>query len=182
MPLGKKKTLELSLNGPGRPNKSERIQKYASNGGSMTTRKLRMKLAIPFLLGATAATAGLASCGGQMNNQPRPGDRSGAPSSPASAGIGDTALTIVVDDGEDTVTTWQLSCNPVGGDHPDTDAACQALDENGASALPSVPEDLVCTQSAGGHQSATVTGIWQGQKINSDSTSETAVRSRIGKR
>ncbi len=133
----------------------------------MTARGPRMKVAIPFLLCTTMAMAGLAGCGGQMNNQPGSGDPSAAPSSPVSVGTGDTALTIVVDDGKGKVTTWKLTCNPVGGDHPDAEAACQALDENGASALPAVPKDQACTQNIGGPQSATVTGIWQGQEIDS---------------
>jgi hypothetical protein len=108
--------------------------------------------------------AGLTGCGGQMN-QPGEGDPSPAPSSPASAGTGDTALTVVVDDGKGKVTTWRLTCDPVGGDHPDAEAACRALEENGAAALPAVPKDRVCTQNMGGPQSATVTGAWRGREI-----------------
>ncbi len=76
-------------------------------------------------------------------------------------------LTIVVDDGSGTKTTWQLSCDPAGGTHPDPEAACQALTEHGETALPAVPKDQMCTQQYGGPETATITGTWQGKPVNS---------------
>lgn len=75
-----------------------------------------------------------------------------------------TELTIEVTDG--TPTTWQLSCDPDGGDHPDTAAACAALAENGAEAVPPTPADSICTQLFGGDQTAVVTGTWQGKPVD----------------
>jgi len=133
----------------------------------MAARENRHWVAATFLLCLTILVAGLAGCGDQMNNQLGGGNPSAAPSGPASSvGTGDTALTIEVNDGKGSVITWRLTCDPVGGDHPDPEAACQALAENGATALPAVPKDQVCTQQVGGSQSATVTGIWQGQELN----------------
>ena len=44
-------------------------------------------------------------------------------------------------------------------------AACQALETNGAAALPPVPKDKACTQIYGGPETATITGTWQGQRV-----------------
>lgn len=92
--------------------------------------------------------------------------------SPTPATIGSSTikaeLTIVVDLGQGgSTTTYKLSCDPPGGDHPDPVGACQALEVNGVSALPPVPKDLACTMIYGGPQRATVTGSWNGQKVSS---------------
>ena len=76
-------------------------------------------------------------------------------------------LTIVVDDGSGTKTTWQLSCDPAGGTHTDPEAACRALAEHGETALPPVPTNQMCTQQYGGPETATITGTWQGEPVNS---------------
>jgi len=69
-------------------------------------------------------------------------------------------LTIVIDDGHGTTTTWQLTCDPVGGDHPDPSRACAVLQTVGARYLPEVPEDLRCTQIYGGPETAHISGTW----------------------
>lgn len=87
-----------------------------------------------------------------------------SPSSPGPA----TRLSIVVDDGSGARTTWQLSCPPPAGTHPDPEAACRALEEHGAQALPPVPKDRMCTQVYGGAQTAAITGTWQGRPVHSN--------------
>jgi hypothetical protein len=94
-----------------------------------------------------------------------PGEQSMPTSATPSGGHGDTDLTIVVDNGSGTTSTWQLSCNPPDGTHPDPKAACRALQANGAAALPPVPKDKACTQIYGGPETATITGTWQGQDV-----------------
>lgn len=86
-------------------------------------------------------------------------------SSPSPAGTGPTELVVVVDDGT-TTSTWRLTCDPAGGTHPRADAACRALAENGAKALPPPPKDQACTQIYGGPQTARVTGTWRGQPVD----------------
>jgi hypothetical protein len=76
-----------------------------------------------------------------------------------------TDLTIIVRDGSGKTSTWRLTCDPPGGNHPDPDAACRALRANGAAALPPVPKDKVCTQIYGGPETATITGTWQGKQV-----------------
>ena len=91
----------------------------------------------------------------------------GATSSGSSAELEDTDLTIVINDGSGSTKTWRLTCNPAGGTHPDPQAACRALEANGAAALPPVPKDKACTQIYGGPETATLTGTWKGQQVMS---------------
>ena len=77
-----------------------------------------------------------------------------------------TSLTIVVDDGRGTTTTWHLTCDPAGGDHPHPTAACAALSVGGARSLPPVPADRACTQIYGGPQTARITGTWAGKAVD----------------
>ena len=85
-----------------------------------------------------------------------------------SAGTGDSNLTVVYDAGRGgAVTTWTLTCDPIGGSHPEAEAACEALTQNAASALPAVPADRICTQSIGGPQTASVTGRWNDADVES---------------
>lgn len=73
-------------------------------------------------------------------------------------------LTIVVDDGTGATTTWTLTCEPVGGSHPDPEAACAALAAN-ASALQPVAKDRMCAQVYSGPERATITGTWGDQQV-----------------
>ena len=91
----------------------------------------------------------------------------GATSSGSSAELEDTDLTIVINDGSGSTKTWRLTCNPAGGTHPNPQAACQALEANGAAALPPVPKDKACTQIYGGPQTAPISGTWKGQPVMS---------------
>lgn len=79
----------------------------------------------------------------------------------------DTDLTIVVNTGSGSTKRWRLTCNPPAGTHPDPEAACRALQSNGAVALPPVPKDKACTQIYGGPETASITGTWQGEQVMS---------------
>jgi Subtilisin inhibitor-like len=98
-----------------------------------------------------------------------PGQPPPSPSALGSPSTGSSAadLTIVVDDGQGSTTTWRLTCDPPGGDHPDPAAACAALAAHGERALPPVAKDRACSQVYGGSRTATVTGTWRGQAVNS---------------
>ena len=115
----------------------------------------------------------LTSCGTQGTEPGTPTSASpmpGAPPAPPSSRPSPStaaALTIDYDDGGGTVTTWKLTCDPEGGDHPDPAGACAALARNGATALPAVSPGKMCTQVFGGPQTALVTGTWRGQEWNS---------------
>lgn len=59
---------------------------------------------------------------------------------------------------------WKLTCDPPGGNHPDAKAACAALAKNAKPFAPAAKSP--CTFIYGGPETATVTGTWQGQKID----------------
>src|SRR5690606_10120019 len=77
----------------------------------------------------------------------------------------ETELSIEIDYQEDPgqgeapePESWTLTCSPAGGDHPDPEAACAALEEVGAEGFEEVPEDSMCTHIMGGPETARVTG------------------------
>ena len=82
----------------------------------------------------------------------------------ASAIAAAVRLSIVVDDGAGSTTTWTLTCTPAGGDHPQPERACQALATHRAALLP-VPRDRECAPVYGGPGTATITGTWHGDDL-----------------
>jgi hypothetical protein len=130
------------------------------------------------LLAGLCATALLAGCGGGSSTAgggpsiaaTSPGGSATAsatssePSAPA-AGSGPTTLQVVVTNSSGAATSWKLTCDPAGGNHPDPAAACAALQAHGATALPAVPSDQACTMIYGGPQKASVSGSWRGQRV-----------------
>lgn len=140
--------------------------------------RIRPGLIITFgmLLAATACggngpgpVASPSSPGSPASSSPAPsttpGTPSGSPSeAPTGSPGGSSQLTIVVDDGTGGTSTWSLTCDPAGGDHPDAEQACAAIEEH-RSALNPVPGDRMCAQVYGGPQKATVTGTWRGEQI-----------------
>lgn len=101
--------------------------------------------------GPTVATP---STGGPVTGSPTPSTSSGE-------------LTIVVRDATEQESTWTLTCAPVGGTHPDPEAACAALTAHATAALPPVAKDTMCTQVYGGPETASITGTWQGRPVRS---------------
>jgi len=77
-------------------------------------------------------------------------------------------LTVEVSEGEGAPErTWELTCDPEGGSHPDAAAACDTLLELGREqAVGPVPADMQCTQIYGGPQVARVTGTWDGEQVD----------------
>ncbi|MET0468554.1 MAG: SSI family serine proteinase inhibitor [Aeromicrobium sp.] len=78
-----------------------------------------------------------------------------------------TSLTIVVTPAEGAETsTYELTCDPAGGDHPQPQQACDAVAQAGADIFDPVPADQSCTQVYGGPQVATVTGTYEGKDVD----------------
>jgi len=79
----------------------------------------------------------------------------------------DLTITVVADEGADP-QTYELKCDPPGGDHPQPAQACKALDAAGAKVFEPVAKDQACTQLYGGPQTATVKGTYRGDDIDAD--------------
>ena len=130
--------------------------------------RIRPGLILTFgvLLAASACGTGGT---GPVASPSAPGTSS-SPASPSSTGSpipgtgGASELRVVVDDGAGSTTTWTLTCDPAGGDHPDAEQACAAI-EGHRSALNPVPKDRMCAQVYGGPEKATITGTWRGEEI-----------------
>jgi hypothetical protein len=95
-----------------------------------------------------------------------------APSRYPSAAPGAASLTILLDDGFGTRTTWSLTCTPDGGTHPTPAIACGVLGAAGAKSLPEVAEATMCTQLYGGPEKVRITGTWRGKPVDSQQTRE----------
>jgi hypothetical protein len=88
------------------------------------------------------------------------------PTALPSRSSGAAQLTVVLDDGSGVRSTWTLTCQPAGGDHPDPAKACGVLGANGDKALQAVPAGTACSQIYGGPQKALVRGTWRGKTVN----------------
>jgi|SRR5215216_3155371 len=89
-----------------------------------------------------------------------------APAQPAQASLyAPTALVLGLGYGEDTDYVQRavtLRCNPNGGDHPDVDGACTALNQVQGDFVALAGEDGACTRE---YRPVTVTvnGVWRGR-------------------
>lgn len=84
-----------------------------------------------------------------------------------------TSLTVTVRPAgpASTPTVYTLTCDPPGGDHPDPQAACAALEEAMAAPvnpLDPVPATQACTEIYGGDQTALVEGTIDGQAVRAE--------------
>ncbi|KOV94127.1 SSI family serine proteinase inhibitor [Streptomyces sp. NRRL B-3648] len=65
--------------------------------------------------------------------------------------------------------TYEVSCHPAAGRHPDAAGACRLLDEHtrwGRDPFAPVPPGTTCTMLYGGPATARVTGIWAGRPVD----------------
>ncbi|WP_328426280.1 SSI family serine proteinase inhibitor [Streptomyces sp. NBC_00443] len=65
--------------------------------------------------------------------------------------------------------TYELSCHPAGGDHPDAAGACAALDRGarwGKDTFAPAERGGFCTMQYGGPATARVTGTWAGRPVD----------------
>lgn len=135
---------------------------------------MRARLGAVAAFGLLLATAACSAGTGPMSSpsasgtSARPSPLPASPSlstSPSSSPGGASQLTIVVDDGTGTTTTWTLTCDPVGGTHPDAEQACAALQNHG-EALDPVPKEKMCAQVYSGPEQATITGTWLDEEVS----------------
>ncbi|MGW4881330.1 SSI family serine proteinase inhibitor [Streptomyces sp. NPDC004262] len=89
----------------------------------------------------------------------------------AAAGQGDHLTVTVRHAGAGRDGTYELSCHPGAGSHPDVSAACEALDRNtrwGHDTFAPVAPGTACTMLYGGPATAHVTGTWAGRPVDAD--------------
>ena len=128
------------------------------------------------LVAAAAAAAALAvtlaGCGsthaGAGAGASSPAHASGSPAaaspSPAAPRVS-LVITVIPRVGAPPVR-WTLTCGPVGGSHPDAAAACAALGQVKDPFAP-IPRGVMCPMIAAGPQTATISGVWNGEPVSS---------------
>jgi hypothetical protein len=117
---------------------------------------------------ALAATLLAAGCGSQhatgtsSSASAKPGG--GASVSPSA----NTSLTIKYTPKQgQAAKTWTLTCDPVGGSHPNAKTACTELQQSaGKDPFAPVAKGQMCTMIYGGPQVSTVTGTWNGKPVS----------------
>ncbi|WP_059010333.1 SSI family serine proteinase inhibitor [Streptomyces specialis] len=76
-------------------------------------------------------------------------------------------LEITVTGTGETDGTFELTCAPAGGDHPEPADACAAI-ERAAAPFEPVSADTLCTYMYGGPATATIEGVWEGQPVQAE--------------
>lgn len=73
-------------------------------------------------------------------------------------------LVITVSGSGEADGTYELYCDPAGGQHPEPREACEAI--HGVDApFAETREDALCTYMYGGPATAEVEGVWQGEPV-----------------
>ncbi|WP_372594110.1 SSI family serine proteinase inhibitor [Actinotalea sp.] len=136
-------------------------------GGSPTV-SLTPPTAVPSSPGPSLEPTSAPSASAPVPSSTATGLPGPSPSAPDVAAA--TSLTVVLDEtGTGPTTTTTLTCDPLGGTHPDAAAACAAIEAaGGASAFDPVPPRTACTEQYGGPQTATVRGTVDGTPVNAD--------------
>ncbi|HEY3955294.1 MAG TPA: SSI family serine proteinase inhibitor [Streptosporangiaceae bacterium] len=114
----------------------------------------RRRGALAAVIGGVAALA--AACGSQAVTA-----NAGVPTKPAPSSL---VISVAAARGA-TSHRWTLTCDPVGGTHPDAQAACAAL-AGAKHPFAPVAAGIMCSMIASGPQTATITGTWHGQKVS----------------
>ncbi|WP_062209461.1 SSI family serine proteinase inhibitor [Streptomyces sp. NBRC 109706] len=83
--------------------------------------------------------------------------------------VGEDRLVITVSGTEGSDGTFELTCAPVGGDHPEPAESCAALRGVERPFTP-VAEGTRCTFLYGGAATARVEGRWQGEVVDAEFT------------
>lgn len=84
------------------------------------------------------------------------------------SGSGDRLTVTVSHAAGDANGTYELSCRPAGGDHPDPAGGCERLEQlatDGEDPFAPVRKDAMCTMQHGGDATARVTGTWHGRAV-----------------
>ncbi|MFG2637118.1 SSI family serine proteinase inhibitor [Streptomyces sp. NPDC048362] len=128
-------------------------------GRHLLVSSLAAVAAVASLVPLTAAPAVAA---GAMPPPVRPEDR--APRQSA-----DHLTVVVRHAGTERDGTFDVSCHPGAGHHPDVEGACRTLDSHtrwGRDPFAPVPSGSNCTMLYGGPATAHVTGTWAGRPVD----------------
>jgi Subtilisin inhibitor-like len=132
---------------------------------SMTIPMRRWQLAAGLLLPALLSLVGVAACGSAA-----PAGSAAAPSSSRShaAQAAKVSLTVVVKTAPGAKPQrWTLTCDPVGGTHPNAQAACRQLLAAKNPFAP-IPRGIMCPMIPAGPQTGTaqVSGTYFGKPVS----------------
>ncbi|MFK0108003.1 SSI family serine proteinase inhibitor [Streptomyces sp. NPDC091217] len=131
---------------------------------SACSRQRRQGWSRPGLRGALGGVAAVLGAFPALPALPAP------PASASAAAVRADHLTVTVQhagDGRDG--TYELSCHPGAGSHPDVAGACRTLDRNtdwGRETFAPVAPGTACTMLYGGPATAHVTGDWAGRPVD----------------
>jgi Subtilisin inhibitor-like len=134
------------------------MKTFAPPAGARHPAPVRHKAGVAAVLGGVVVLA--AACGSQTvaGNAAGPGSAAAKPAS---------ALTVSVTAAPGaTPRRWTLTCGPAGdgGTHPQPAVACAALARARHPFAP-VPAGVMCSMIAGGPQTASITGTWNGKRV-----------------
>ncbi|MEV7131100.1 SSI family serine proteinase inhibitor [Streptomyces sp. NPDC093260] len=149
-----------SSSGSSSPSPSASTASSASSTPSVSPVRLLVRAVVSAgaCAALTALFAGAAAAGAGAPPPLRDEDRAG-----------DHLTVTVRDAGDGRDGTYELSCHPAYGSHPDARGACTALDRNtrwGRDTFAPVPDGTVCTLQYGGPATARVTGVWAGRPVD----------------
>ncbi|MER6626464.1 SSI family serine proteinase inhibitor [Streptomyces sp. NPDC000931] len=141
-------------------------------------RKHTFATALPARLAALAALGLLlTACGNEPTevNAPAPDETAPTETTPDESAEVELVIERSLSD-EDALTPeegfeegeWTLTCAPVGGDHPDPEAACAEIEEVGSEPFTLDTSDSMCTLQIGGPEVARVTGHVNGTEIDTE--------------
>jgi hypothetical protein len=108
----------------------------------------------PGVAAAIGAVVALSACGSQAIH-------GGAASHPPRSSL---TITVAAAHGA-APTRWTLTCDPVGGTHPDPQAACATLTKVKDPFAP-IPPHIMCPMIVSGSQVASITGTWRGHRVS----------------
>ncbi|KUM95007.1 hypothetical protein AQI88_19450 [Streptomyces cellostaticus] len=127
-------------------------------GGALVSSLAAVSVSVSSLVGLAAVPAAAAPAAPAAPPPVRPEDRAG-----------DHLTFVVQHAGSGLDGTYEVSCHPGAGHHPDVSGACRVLDANtrwGRDTFAPVAPDSTCTMLYGGPATAHVTGIWAGRPVD----------------
>jgi hypothetical protein len=114
----------------------------------------------PRILAAAACMAAAAACGSAASSSASPPAASTSPAAPK------VSLSITLTGGPGIAAQhWTLTCDPVGGTHPDAAAACADL-LRAKTPFAAQPKDLDCPMILASARVATIEGTYFGQPVS----------------